>query len=143
MTIQHRRACGFTLIEVMIVVAIIAILAAVAYPAYTEQVARSRRADAKGALLERAQWLERLFSVTGTYAKLADGSTVTASSLPALDSRTATYYTLTLPSGDLKTSSFTLQMVNKGAMSSDKCGTFSITNTGARTPTSPADCWGK
>ena len=43
----HPLAAGFTLIEVMIVVAIIAILAAVAYPAYTEQVARGKRADGK------------------------------------------------------------------------------------------------
>ena len=42
---------GFTLIELMIVVAIIAVLASVAYPSYKEYVARSRRAEARAVLL--------------------------------------------------------------------------------------------
>ena len=42
---------GFTLIELMIVVAIVAILAAIAYPAYTSQIRKTDRSDAKAALL--------------------------------------------------------------------------------------------
>lgn len=45
---------GFTLIELMIVVAIIAVLASVAYPSYKEYVARSRRAEARAVLLLRS-----------------------------------------------------------------------------------------
>jgi type IV pilus assembly protein PilE len=64
---MKRRAGGFTLIEVMIAVAIVAVLAAVALPAYQEQVRKSRRAEAKSALLQTVQLQERFYTagVTG------------------------------------------------------------------------------
>ncbi len=55
-------APGFTLIEVLVVIAMIAILAAVAYPSYREQIAKSRRADGRGSLHRVALELERCFS---------------------------------------------------------------------------------
>ena len=62
-----KSARGFTLIELMIVVAVVAILAAVAIPAYTQYVEQTRRADAHSALLSSAQTLERCFTRTNTY----------------------------------------------------------------------------
>ncbi len=53
---------GFTLIELMIVVAIIAIIAAVAYPAYTQHIIKARRSDAEGALLNFANAMERYYT---------------------------------------------------------------------------------
>ena len=50
--LNRRVNRGFTLIELMIVVAIVAILAAIAYPAYTESVRKGRRAEARTALAE-------------------------------------------------------------------------------------------
>ena len=54
-----KRAPGFTLIELMIVVAVVAILVAIAYPSYQEQIRKSRRAQAKADLVEYAGLAER------------------------------------------------------------------------------------
>ena len=64
---------GFTLIELMIVVAVIAILAAVAWPSYQNQVRATNRADAQGALLGLAQAMERHFTQNGSYLGAAAG----------------------------------------------------------------------
>ena len=72
--IQAQR--GFTLTELMIVVAIVAILAAVAWPSYQDQVRSTNRADAQGALLGLAQAMERHFTQNGTYVGSDNGSEV-------------------------------------------------------------------
>lgn len=59
---------GFTLIEVMIVVAIVGILAAIAIPSYTESVRRGARADARASILTVMQQQERFFTQNNTYA---------------------------------------------------------------------------
>ena len=54
------KSRGFTLIEIMIVVAIVAVLASIAYASYSSQTQKARRADAKDALLAAAATQERL-----------------------------------------------------------------------------------
>ena len=63
--ISTMRQQGFTLIEVMIVVAIIGILSAIAYPSYAEYIRRGHRAHARAGLLQAQQWLERASTATG------------------------------------------------------------------------------
>ncbi|MFM9923997.1 type IV pilin protein [Variovorax sp. H27-G14] len=58
---------GFTLIELMIVVAIVGILAAIAYPAYTDSVLKGKRAQARTALLELMQQQERYMTQHNSY----------------------------------------------------------------------------
>ena len=65
-----RRTPGFSLIELMIVVAVIAILAAIVYPNYRESVLKSRRGQAKADLVEMAQILERRHTVQNDYSGL-------------------------------------------------------------------------
>lgn len=67
MNVKKHRPAGFTLIELMIVVAIVAILAAIAYPSYQNQVQRTRRADGQAKLMEIMAAQERWYSTRNGY----------------------------------------------------------------------------
>jgi type IV pilus assembly protein PilE len=139
---------GFTLIELMIVIAIIAILAAVAMPSYQNYVARARRADARGQLLQAAQFMQRFYSANDQfqYDRAAHGVlNQMPSNLKQAPADSSAIYTLTaptattdLPTGSnlpvLSSSSFTLVMapVSGGLMANDMCGSFTLTSTGVR-----------
>ncbi|MFT5135957.1 MAG: type IV pilus assembly protein PilE [Arenicella sp.] len=66
-SLPHKATSGFTLIELMIVVAIIGALASVAYPSYLESVFKGKRATATASILECVALLERRFTLTSTY----------------------------------------------------------------------------
>ncbi len=66
--IKNKKASGFTLIELMIVVAIVGILSSIAYPSYTKYVQKSKRTEAMVALMQAAQLQEKFFSQNLRYA---------------------------------------------------------------------------
>lgn len=115
---------GFTLIELMIVVAIVGILSAVAYPSYTEYVRRGHRADARAGLLQAQQWLERAATATGAYPTALPATLTWAND-------STKRYTISI-GGPATTSTFTLTATPKGAQVGDKCGNFTVTHTGLR-----------
>lgn len=144
-----RRHLGFTLIELMIVVAVIGILAAIAYPSYQEYVRESRRSNARVDLLELAQFMERYHTSNGRYTVTA-ASNAAGPTLPYDESPkdgSAKYYNLSLldaAAGDLTANSYTLQAVPKGTMAGDRCGTLTLANTGVKGAGGDVDdCWGR
>lgn len=76
-TFHTRSDHGFTLIELMIVVAIVAILGAVAYPSYIESVRKGKRAEGRTALLETLQQQERYMTQYNTYLVIDPNATTT------------------------------------------------------------------
>lgn len=67
---NKRMELGFTLLELMIVVAIVGILAAIAFTIYSAQVQKARRTDARTAVLDLAGREERFFSVANNYSQI-------------------------------------------------------------------------
>ena len=134
-----QRQQGFTLIELMIVVAITGILAAIAYPNYSEYILRSHRSKAKSALLQAAQWMERAATAQGAYPAAAN---VPAGVLQVEGGR----YGLAVVVNNTGTT-YTLTATAVGPQTDDKCGNMALTNTGARTVTgtslTAAQCWAK
>lgn len=127
---MKQTQLGFTLIELMIVVAIVGILAGIAYPSYQDSVMKSRRADAEGALLGFANAMERYFTVNNTYV----GAPVVAGT---------DYYNLAISEDPAPTAStYTLTATPRAT---DKCGTLTLTQAGVKgfngTGVTAADCW--
>lgn len=144
MKLHSKSNTGFTLIEVMIVVAIVGILVAIALPNYVEYVRRSKRADAKAVLLENAQILERQMSIVNKYNSDPTNAPITVS--PAGATGTTINYNVTVAYGPgVNATSYTLSAAPANAMALDSCGTFTLTNTGLRTVSSGTveECWNR
>ena len=139
-----RMESGFSLMELMVVVAIVGILAAIAYPSYTNSVMRTKRGTAQACLMEYAQFMERFYTTNLRYDQDSAGNAV---SLPALSCANdlSNDYSFALASGTTATT-YLVQATPKGGQANrDKlCGTLGLNQTGQQSETgtgSVADCW--
>jgi len=140
---SQRTARGFTLIELMIVVAIIGIIAAIAYPSYQEYVRSAKRADAETALMELAHFMERYYTGNGRYVK-SDGNGPDLPFTQAPKDGGAKAYDISLIAASTSPTTYVLQAVPTGSMANDKCGTLTLANTGAKGQKNGmtlAECW--
>lgn len=146
---QHMKYRGFTLIELMIVVAIVAIISAVALPSYKNSIAKSRRAEARGQLLETAQFMQRFYSQNDSFSQDRAGNAVAVPTALATVPKTAAAgagtYNISF-SGTPTVATFTVQAAPRagGPMATDKCGSLLLDNTGRRTISGTVtveECW--
>jgi type IV pilus assembly protein PilE len=142
----NAAAAGFSLIELMVTVAIVAILATIAQSTYQSSVMKSRRTEARNAILDMAGREEKLFSTTNAYSQNASdigysgaGSTVTL-----------TYYTVTVSApaptaGTLPTYTITATPIAPQTRDTT-CTSLIVDQTGNQTATplaNAATCWGR
>ncbi len=136
---KENKRNGFTLIELMIVVAIIGILASIAYPSYTDYVARSNRSEGQRELLRIANLQEQFFVDNRAYT--ADMKNLGLGNDPyETDSG---YYKIDAVLTDNSTK-FTLTATAYSTQASNdaSCKELKVTETGKKTATS-SDCWEK
>jgi len=115
---------GFTLLELMIVVAVIAILAMIALPMYSEQVRKGKRAEAVQAISDIQLRQERWRADHSSYATL-DQLTGSAGNSTAYNSG-LNYYNISV-SGNTATD-YVITATRKGDLANDpRCGNFTMT----------------
>lgn len=143
--LKFKSSEGFTLVEIMIVVAIVGVIAMIAVPSYQDTVRKSSRKMANATLIEVAGRQEQYFLNNKQYASdltllgfPANGFYIDKEGEETAASESGSVYLVQISASTA--SSFTLQAVPQSGQSADTCGTLSYTNTGSRTPTTDG-CW--
>ncbi|MDM0072856.1 type IV pilin protein [Variovorax sp. J2P1-59] len=144
MSTTGQRQAGFTLMEIILVVAIVAILAGLALPNFQEHLRRGKRSDARLGLLRAAHWLERAATAAGRYP-------VDAADFPdMLKSVPSGHYAIQFEPADAQGSGYTLTAIPQGDQAADRCGGFTLGQTGLRGLASAsasddlkAECWNR
>ena len=133
-----KRERGFTLIELMIVVAVIAILAGVALSSYQKQVRKSRRAEAKQGItdvsLREEKWRSNNTNYLGTDSTALNKTTFGAMPNP-------TWYTIAITTAE-SPANYTITATPKADQAKDTtCGTLTWTSTAGTVVKTPTGCW--
>jgi type IV pilus assembly protein PilE len=143
---RARKARGFTLIELVTVMAIIAILSAIAIPQYFQFIARGHRSEARATLTHAAQWMERWRTERGSYQNPQNlpNPPQLPVSLQSSPASGAAIYNITVATPTPAT--YTLTATPVGPMLNDACGNFTLDSTGLRGRSGALDiniCWGR
>lgn len=141
---RQENQAGFTLIELMIVVAIVGILAAIALPSYTAYIQRGNRASARTALLEAQQFMERFYSANDAYNQDKAAAAVALPGRLQAIPVGSPKYSLSVSASTVNSYTLTAAL-SPGIV--DTCGDLTLTNTGVRGASLAADatavatCW--
>lgn len=143
-----RKQQGFTLIEVMIVVAIIGILAAIAIPSYRDYVTRGRVIEATGGLGDARNKMEQFFQDNRAYP---DGCVISPAAPSATQVQVQALQSFDITCGGLAATTYTITATGKGPMAGftytineQNVRTSAFTGSGASkgwTAASPNSCW--
>jgi len=136
---QWVRARGFTLVELMIVVAIVAIIAAIAIPSYQRSVMRGNRNAAESLMLDMAAAQERFLVDNRNYATSASQLGYASSTYP---NNVSANYSIAVSSSSGAPPSFTITATpQSGSQQANDttCGTLTLTSAGTKQPTN--QCW--
>lgn len=145
--LPYPNMAGFSLIELMIVVAVIAVIAAIGYPSYISSVVKTKRAAAEGCVSQYAGYMERFYTQNLRYDKdTAGGNNPVVGAAPTLtldcagpqNSGADYVFSVAAPT----TSTFTVTATPKGAQQirDTTCGALSIDQAGTKLPTT-SGCW--
>lgn len=141
---RSRKQAGFTLVELAIVVVIVGILATIAYPSYQSQLMKSRRADAKNALLSAANRQEQYILDHGTY--VTDMKKLGYAASPAISEDG--YYSIAAAAGACGAIGRCYKLTatpvaGKPQAADSRCTSFVLESNGSRTATGTLgnECW--
>ena len=121
---------GFTLIELMVVVAIVAILAAIAVPAFGRYAFRARRVDGQELLLRIANAQEQYYVNHNSYGSLSD----VGYAAPVKSEKGYYWATSDVANGSTSAQAYVLKATPQGVQADDVCGALTINEVGAKTP---------
>ena len=152
-----RRQAGFSIVELMIVVAIIGLLAGIGVPSYRDYVNKGKRTEGKAALTAAAARMERYYTQNNCYPSAACGNPTSADSATALtnagipgfsgESASKAAYNISL---SVTPQAFTVTAVPRAPFTDPLCGNLTLTNTGRKwtqtngtsdDATRPEGCW--
>jgi type IV pilus assembly protein PilE len=148
---RHKPAsAGFSLIELMITVAVVGILGTIAATSYQSQVQKSRRTDARSALLDLAGREEKLFSTTNAYSAVPSDLGYAAVGVPWPIVVGSNFYNVSIaaPAAVPPASpTYTITATAINAQANDSaCTTLTLDQTGLQGSTgtgTAATCWGR
>lgn len=125
---MYLKACGFTMIEMLITVVMVSILAAIALPSYQESIRSTRRGEAKVELmlLAKAQMKWRATDIDYADTDELDGITA-LKSIKSVDGNT--YYDYAVVATTNAATTFKINATPKGTQTNDSCGTLSVDET--------------